>query len=214
MNRVLTVALVSLMSVFAGQASASSEIDFWWWFQANQEKLFDFERDQERIFDRLAAEMHKVDSNLTFEIGPKKNGQREFIISADGIRDAFPKVAALYAAAPALPNWIIVKFRPRREPFDIHFGDHTIQAGTVSVILQPQGEKVGLTMIIPGYNTIEHDTYATIGYLFLDQALGEFDVETRVGEIQFQSPSSHRPGTTSLRELPTAFDAYFEHRNP
>jgi len=78
---------------------ASPEADFWKWFEANHAELFDFERDQDRIFDRLAAEMHKVDHDLTFEFGPKENGKREFIISADGIVRAFPKVETLYVLA-------------------------------------------------------------------------------------------------------------------
>jgi hypothetical protein len=105
--------------------------------------LFDFERDQDRIFDRLAAEMHKVDHDLTFEFGPKENGKREFIISADGNIRTFPKVETLYAAAPVLPHWTIIKFRPRRAPFDITFGNKTVRAAEVSVIVHPHGKKSG-----------------------------------------------------------------------
>jgi hypothetical protein len=85
MKHMLAAALLSLISAFSGRAFASPETVFWRWFQANQEKLFDFERDQERIFDLLLAEMHKVDSDLTFEFGPEKNGKREFVISAGGM---------------------------------------------------------------------------------------------------------------------------------
>lgn len=101
-----------------------------------------------------------------------------------------------------------------REPFDIQLGGKTVKAATVSFTLHPQGEHVGLTVMIPGYNANEHKTYAAIGYLLLDQALGEFDVETRVGEIRFQAPSGGNSGTKSLRELPVAFDSYFEHPKP
>ncbi|MFC5461165.1 hypothetical protein [Massilia niabensis] len=174
--------------------------------------LYEFERDQERIFDSLAAQLHKVDKDLTFEFGPKQDGKREFVISAGGIREAFPKVEALHAAAPALPNWTIVKFRPRRAPFDIRVGEKGVNAADVHVVLHAQGEKVGLTVSIPGYKASEHTPYATIGYLFLDQTLGEFDVETRVGAIQFQAPSGSDTMAVSLHELPAAFDAYFARR--
>lgn len=75
---------------------------FWDWFQANDERLYNFERDQEPTFDLLQTELQKVDKNLTFEFGPVENGRREFIISAGGIREAFPKVESLYATAPVL----------------------------------------------------------------------------------------------------------------
>src|SRR5215470_9533932 len=147
MNR-LRISLVLLMAIFdlfGSRAHASAESDFWRWFQHNEADLFDFERDQEAIFDRLAAEMHKVHPSLTFEFGPKENGRREFVISADGIRDAFPKVESLYAAAPTMARWKFVKFRPRREPFDIEYAGVSVKANTVSVLLEPDGKKVGLT---------------------------------------------------------------------
>lgn len=209
MKRILGAVVMAFMSVFPACAGVPPETRFWQWFQANQDMLYEFEQDQERIFDSLADQLNKVDKDLSFEFGPKKDGKREFIISASGIRDAFPKVEALHAAAPALPNWTIVKFRPRRAPFDIRVGETRVNAADVHIVLHPQDEKVGLAVSIPGYTASEHTRYATIGYLFLDQALGEFDVETRVGAIQFQAPEDSATASLSLHELPAAFDAYF-----
>ena len=141
---------VSFLGLFGSHAHASPESDFWRWFQRNEADLFDFERDQEAIFDRLAAAMHKVHPSLTFEFGPKENGRREFVISADGIKDAFPKVESLYASAPAMAHWKFVKFRPRREPFDIEYAGISVKADTVSVLLEPDGQKVGLTVFHTG----------------------------------------------------------------
>jgi hypothetical protein len=61
---------------------------FWKWFIAHEAELFDFEADQERIFDTLARQLAQVHPNLTFEFGPKTD-HREFVISAGGIREAF-----------------------------------------------------------------------------------------------------------------------------
>src|SRR5262249_23226597 len=174
--------------------------------------LFDFERNQEAIFDRLAAEMHKVHPSLTFEFGPKENGRREFVVSADGIKDAFPKVESLYAAAPTMAHWTFIKFRPRREPFDIDYAGVSVKADAVSVLLQPDGQKAGLTVFIPGYNEGAHEIYAGIAFLLLDQALGEYDVETRVGFVDVKAPSPNLADARSLKELPKAFDDFFAGR--
>jgi hypothetical protein len=206
------IALMSILSFFAGRTQATPESDFWEWFQRNESILFDFERDQERTFDRLAAEMHKVHPSLTFEFGPKKSNRREFVVSADGIRDAFPKVESLFAAAPALPKWQFVKFRPRREPFDLQYNGVSVKASSISVLLQPDGQKVGLTLLIPGYTKRAHKTYAGIAYLLLDQALGEYDVETRVGFINVQEPSTATASARPLSQLPAAFDSFFAKR--
>jgi hypothetical protein len=68
--------LVTALAFFSKRSRESSEQAFWKWFQGNEAMLFDFEKDQERVFDRLASEIHKVDPALTFEFGPKQDGRR------------------------------------------------------------------------------------------------------------------------------------------
>lgn len=211
-TRSALIALMSMLSFFAGRAQASPERDFWRWFQRNEAALFDFELDQDRTFDRLAAEMHKVHPSLTFEFGPKQGNRREFVISADGMREAFPKVESLFAAAPRLPKWKLIKFRPRREPFDLKYDGVSVKASSVSVLLQPDGAKAGLKVVIPGYTKAAHKTYIAIAFLLLDQALGEYDVETRAGFIDVQAPTATGPAGYPLSELPAAFDALFAKR--
>lgn len=103
-SRTLLLALLSVLSFFSGTAQARPEDNFWKWFQQNEALLFDFERDREHIFDLLSSEIRRVHPSLTFEFGPKEGNRREFVISADGIRDAFPKVESLFSSAPPLPK--------------------------------------------------------------------------------------------------------------
>jgi hypothetical protein len=205
----LRLSVITAFVLSCGRAHATPEQDFWKWFQSNENSLFDFEKDQERTFDRLAAEMHKLNPNLTFEFGPKKDGCREFTISADGIREAFPAVEKLYAAAPPLPRWKILKFRQRHKPFDIESGGVSVKAALVAVQVTPNGQTVDLTIFIPGYTQDAYKKYAPIVFLLLDQALGEYDVETRVGQINIESTSKAGGKTCSLEALPREVDALF-----
>jgi len=205
----VAVGAMSVFGLFSGRARANPESNFWSWFQANDAVLFDFERDQERTFDRLASELRKVDPNLTFEFGPKTDGRREFVISADGTRNSFPKVESLFAAAPTMPRWKVIKFRPRREPFDLQYSGILVKASTVTATIRPEGQKAGITLFIPGYSESAHKAYTGIAFLFIDQALGEYDVETRVGRINVQAPSTSAEGAFPLEKLPAAFDALF-----
>ena len=97
--------IVMFFSLFTHIARGTPEQEFWRWFEKNDASLFDFEKDQKAVFDRLTTAMHRVHPSLTFEFGPKQGDSREFVISADGIKDAFPKVISLHAAAPKLPRW-------------------------------------------------------------------------------------------------------------
>ncbi len=199
----------SFTKVFA----ASPEEKFWKWFEKNQDILFEFEKDREAVFDKLAAEMNKVHPDLTFEFSPVlKSGKREFVISAGGIKRAFPAVDVLYACAPNLSKWKFIKFRPRRKPLgDLNFGDKTIKAEDVHYKIFEDGEKIGLTIFLDGYNEDENSVYTNIGYLFLDESLGEYDVEMKVGFIEFHSrESEYFKGSRPITELTDNFDEYFK----
>lgn len=187
-------------------AGASPESEFWSWFQLNEEEIFNFESNQEVVFEKLAARMKKVNPSLTFEFGPKEGGIRDFVISADGIKESFPSVEKLYAAAPQLKKWKFIKFRPRREPSDIKYQEISVQAVSVTVAIAKDGEMAAITVLIPGYMESKRDSYAGIAFLMLDRALGEYDVETRVGEVDVAAPSAHYGQVSTLADLPQVFD--------
>src|SRR5437762_517391 len=100
----------------------TAEAGFWKWFVDHEAELFDFDPNQELerkdLFDRLALELHKSNRDLTFEFGPK-GAPREFVISAAGMKNAFPAVIRLTRAAPKLERWRVMAFRPRRTPINI-----------------------------------------------------------------------------------------------
>jgi hypothetical protein len=197
-------------------ANDTKEAVFWRWFQKNDDRLFSFETNREKVFDDLADALKKVHPNLTFEFGPiLKDGRREFVISAGGIKAAFPAVEALYTVAPKIPRWIFVKFRPRRTPInDLNYADKKVRAQDVHYFLfkDENPEKVGIMIFFNGYKEEDKKSvWGQIGYLFLDEALGEHDVETKVGAIVFQSrESKYFERAHPLPELPKDFDDYFK----
>lgn len=202
--------LISLPSV----TRAGAEQDFWAWFQAHEANLFDFEAHQEQTFDALAAALHRVEEHLTFEFGPKQAGKREFVLSADGIREAFPPVEALHAAAPKLPRWAFVRFRPRREPMDVSFEGVSVRAAAVRFTLTPAAGKVDIVLFLPGDERQDPEKMMGVGFLLLDHALGEFDVETKVGEIEVQPLKRVPAAAKPLGELGRAFDACWSANKP
>src|SRR5512146_1737654 len=156
--------------------------EFWKWFAEHEPQLFDHEAERDRVFDDLAHELTKVSPYLTFEFGPKGQ-RRELVISAGGIRSAFPAVRALVSAAPTFDRWQITAFRPRRPPLVIHLGDKRVDPKDVQCSLLFDGEKAGIYLFIPGYNALDSE-WKQVGYLLLDDALGEYDVESRMGLIE------------------------------
>lgn len=184
------------------------EQKFWDWFLRNQQSLFHFEKDQETLFRELAASMARVDDHLRFELGPVTDGKREFVISAGGIKDAFPAVIALASAAPPLDLWTITPFRPRRTDISaIQIGPVTVDPRDVSFTMTPNIHQVDITLYFGGTGDYDRELHGHIGFLLLDESLGEFDVEMLVGRIDFVPASVPSDYTKyPLRDLPRQFD--------
>ena len=75
--------------------------------------------------------------------------------------------------------------RPRRWPISVvEIEGKRIDPKDVQFSLLDNGGKMaGLHLFIPGFQESDVDI-KQIGYLLLDEALGEYDVETRVGLIK------------------------------
>jgi hypothetical protein len=190
----------------------SPEERFWSWFKSNSDRLFSFEQNQEAIFRELDATLAEVDSELTFEFGPVRGGRREFFISAGGNKKAFPVVERLVAAAPELLGWRIVAFIPRRGvDLQLEIGDIQIGPDDVWFRLERDGAKVGVSLYLEEFDDPEGPASVQATFLMLDGALGEYDVEIKVGFIERHRlpPNPAQRGLRPFHELPDAFDQLF-----
>jgi hypothetical protein len=182
----------------------SREARFWEWFARNSDRLLSFEADREAVFDDLQRALAKVQPDLVFEFGPLSDGRRTFVVSADGIRQNFPAVVDLVAAAPELPAWHVLAFR---QPMDsiprVELADGTgLRAEDVWFLDEPQGELVGLHLFVRDLTPQNASAVQRVLYLLLDAALGEYDVETRVGFID-PRPLPDDPAELGLKRLDT-----------
>ena len=68
-------------------------------------------------------------------------------------------------------------------------------------------DKIGILLFLNGYNEFESDMYHQIAYLFLDQIIGEYDVETYIGAIEIQGfDSNYFNQSIQIDNLATMFD--------
>ena len=198
------------MGLFSCFKSQTKEEIFWSWFTKNSSNLFSFEKDQEKIFDELSAQMSKVNSDLTFEFGPIENNKRDFVISAGGIKASFPAVEKLYESRPDLKEWNFIKFRPRRATIHtIQFQDIKIAPTDVkfAIFKDNTPNNIGILLFINWYNENDRSKYSQIGYLYLDEIIGEYDVEMSVGAIEIQGfDSKYFTNAQNIDELEKSFD--------
>jgi hypothetical protein len=196
----LVLALAACQKPAPGKVrQIAAEATFWQWFRTHADKVATIRRADEPIADELAAELHKVDPGLTFEVG--FGGQRPIlIISADGALKTFPAVKRLVDAAPRpLGNWQVVAFRPRKpEVSSIELGNgRKVSMDALKVATAPRHDgKLDLTVYVSG-GAVD-DACKQAVFLLLDSELGEYDVEMRLGGIDMidkTPPAGARPFT-------------------
>jgi hypothetical protein len=200
-----------VFTLFLWCSKQPPEVQFWTWFEENQEDIFHFERNQEAIFNKLHKALTRVHRDLTFEFGPIEDGKRVFVLSADGLKGAFPAVESLHASAPSLPRWTFIKFRPRRPAMAIQIEDFRLEPSDVEVAIEPDGDKAGLTLFIRDYSDARKNQFLQIAFLMLDQAIGEYDMITGVGFVEIK-PFDQRSQYPrySFADLPQMFDRFME----
>ncbi len=183
---------------------------FWHWFINNEELLYNFEKNKESIFQQLSVEITKVHPDLSFEFGPIKDGKREFVVTAGGLISAFPAVELLCTKAPLFKKWVIIKFQPRREPTIFNIGGFQVKPEDIEIAIVQDNSKVGLTIFVQNYDKSKYTQFKQAIYMVLDQAIGEYDMETKVGFIDletFDSESSLK--RYSVKDFPFEFDTLY-----
>ena len=184
---------------------------FWKWFAQNEHQYRNLAQDPEveAKIHTVATRLKRFDKRLTCEFSAHETALHEFIVSADGLREAFPAVEQLVAAAPTIPDWKIIAFRQRGDmESTITYGDVELGPQHMQFRLEGDGDRVGIHLY---FHDIElNDGVAGAAFILLDNALGEYDMETKVGFIeryQLQT-ADERIDVKPFEQLPAAFDAF------
>lgn len=196
---------------------------FWEWFTENTQAIEALAGREANITDyasdslvyQIAFHLNRVSSDLSYELGKVDDAHYEFIISADGIKDRFSTVLRMVSAAPPLPKWRIIPFRQAKEPYysitikkdntpnESHF---TLSPDDVFFQAFPNWDKLDLQLFFRDYTSENQELIHNASFLLLDSLIGEFDVATKIGGINYNSlpkdPTNiHLHSITELPEL-------------
>lgn len=180
---------------------------FWDWFTDNEEAYFELDDSgRDKLFNQLEKKLHKVNRHLAFEFGESLvAGKREFIISADGVVEAFDDVIDLVDNAPSLSNFDIIGFRqPHDEEFSIVYGDIELAWDDIFCTFEKDSDEVNLTLYIKGFTEENEDEFISASFILLDTVIGEYNAGMRIGEIEFTSYEG-QPDVRPIKELQSLF---------
>jgi hypothetical protein len=191
-QHIFTLLIITAFS----SCSEDKETVFWNWFSANQYKIYDNLEHltmNDPIVDELAEKLKEVDSNLVFEIGPKKvNGKAEISISADGMEESFSSVINLVERKPEIPKWNIIAFRQRNKGDELYLEYQNYKIGYDDIYFEyeiNQNSELDIKLYISNYDNSGNMQNAV--FLLLDSLIGEYDAVKKISCIEWYNLSGH-----------------------
>lgn len=196
----------------------SGDVDgFWTWFAANSAALRQsVQRSKtdppipEHVLNTLQAALGRVHPGLAFELGINKDNKLDLVISADGIERDFPAVIALHDAMPASQIFTSTAFRGRNPDVQLKIAGRTLKPTDASYVAQidDANSKIDVWLFLPLPEDATDSDRMTFGFLLLDLVLGEYDVATSLGGIEFHPMVEAPPGAKELPNLAAEVDAF------
>lgn len=162
---------------------------FWSWFLKNEPLLYYGTEHKDRrneVLQQISQQLKKLNKHLVFELSPILDGElKEFIVSADGIKEAFKIVQQLIQYAPKHPNWAFIPFRPRLESDDL-----SITMGTIDFSYQDlffryvqTDKEFGIELNVRNFNQTVWEKNAL--FILLDALIGEYDAATEIDWVEW-----------------------------
>lgn len=186
----------------AGSKSKISESEFWSWFEEQRTDIEHFIDSTDRnldIFHGLTAQMKRYNNYLFPELSKSAGGKYILVITPDGISEGLEPTQKLANECPGFNNWEIKKFRQPNEDFKIEHDSVNFLPSDIKIIpeVDEQNEKVNIRVFIRNMEKDEM-TYQQLAFLYFDHILGEFNVITRVGYIDFHNLSENQSVKDSI----------------
>jgi len=209
MLRTLSVVALLFVAGCKKDPPPSPDVEFWNWVRAHSAELKNAKTGSEPVLNELSVELNKAAPGVVFELGVN-SVPFEFILSADGVIEHFGAVMRLSAAAGDVPGMKVVAFRQRKkvDGLELHVEEQKIAASNVMFTSAKDKEpgKLALEIYIEGYDEKNAEPIQRGAFLLLDTAIGEYDMETRVGGIRFHGFPAPA-GAKALPQLVAEIDA-------
>ena len=197
---------------FLTRKNKSPEEKFWDWFLKNKnglEKFISSEIYDYSLYNKLTHNLQKYNSNLFPELTMTENDEFVFIITPDGIPNGVLPTQKLYDKKPEISNWIIEKFRQPTNEIGLDFSGIEYSTSDIKIehYVDYEREKVDIRLFIKEFEKTDK-RYETLGWLYIDHILGEYNTITKVGSVlfeQWKSNDEHKD-LLSLLELRKIID--------
>lgn len=165
-----------------------TEKQFWDWFLDNKLKLEEFIRSDSNdysLYNELTNQLKSYNENVIPELTIDSSDNHVLIISCDGRRDGIEFVERLYDSRPPIEKWITQKYRAPGHVIDLNYEGLEFKSKDIKVKYSLSDNLYDLELFIKGYSESD-DRYKALAFLYLDHLVGEYNVMTKIGDIEFK----------------------------
>ena len=192
--------------------ASAAAIEFWTWFAdwsseiraayiaGNQDTYLAFA-------EAIGAQLDAVAPELSFEFGGEEE-VIDFMVSANGVKANFLQARQFAALAPKIAGWRVIPFKQRKllsvEGSAVRFNGINVPPDQVYFAPLGSGLPLDIEIIFDVQPDVPSEVLWNFAFIYLDWALGEYDVATGIGHIQLAT--GEKPGAMPFTALPDFFD--------
>ena len=193
-------------------------LEFWKWFptQTSDIKSAFTTEDPGAALAEFRESVREKVGGLSWVFGPgAEEGGHSFTVSGEGQKPKQLLSQFWLENAKPVPGW---DFHASRQPSDpetlqqmqIQVGENVVDMDTVLIAtnIDEENEQVDIVAWHPAFENLPDNNRFQILFLLLDEALGEFGTQNRLGDVKFQSV----PGAIPLIELRPYLDKLWQEK--
>ncbi|SKB36039.1 Family of unknown function [Sphingobacterium nematocida] len=171
-------------------------VDFWNWFQANENTFFkaikSHEEIEERFFDKLSPKLSELKDGYFYLAGMYDDNTVELVLTADGNAKNIVFIEELVEHAPKIDGWKFTALKPAMDIKNvaISMGGYKFDSNNLFFYSNDNPvypDEIDLCVI---HNELTEDNTQEIGngtYVFLDNYLGELDFLNNIDNLKIIS---------------------------
>ncbi|MFD1770159.1 DUF695 domain-containing protein [Sphingobacterium suaedae] len=172
---------------------------FWSWFEQNEHAFFlavQTQREvEQRFINVITSQLQNINPHIFTLVGMIGPYTAELVLTPDGHIPTVPLVEELVEKAPKLNNWKFTALKPAfdfgTEGLSIHGYHFSIENLFFTTHEDPYyPDLISISVIHPGLTSQNREEIVSGIFLFLDSYLGEYDLITKVDQIEIVEPEA------------------------
>ncbi len=179
--------------------------NFWDWFQSKKAEIEEFiisDTDDYSIYEELTDKLNNYNTFVIPELTRDTDDNNVLILSCDGKVEGIPFVERLYESAPIVEKWRFQKYRAPGQVRELTYQGLEFRSNDIKARYTFEGQYYDIELFIKGYDDTD-DRYKGLAFLYLDHMVGEYNVMTKIGKIEFRKTGflNSSDDKVSLQEL-------------